>query len=107
MSVKMGEISCAYHEGILSGPHALLLFSELNVFVTPEMVILRGLIPGLGSFPTLGGSESVPLVKHEENCFILSITEYFTGPRFRGQLRLGRLASVVPHRTRNALGFLQ
>ena len=38
MSVKMGEIFCAYslrnHEGILPGPHALLLFGESNCFVT-------------------------------------------------------------------------
>ena len=72
MPVKMGKISCAYslrnHEGILSGPLALLLLSELHCFVTPEIKILRGLMPGHGSFSTLEGSLSVSLVKPEENC---------------------------------------
>lgn len=88
MSVKIGEISCGYslrdHEGIFSGSHALLSFSEVSCLVIPEMVILRGLMPGLGSFPTLGGSESVTFVKTEENCsaknfrFRLSVAKFCT-----------------------------
>ena len=70
MSDKIGEISCAYQEGILSGPQALLVFSEVSSLVTPVMVITRGLMLGFGSFPTLGGSKSDSSVKTEENCLL-------------------------------------
>ena len=72
MSVKTGEISCAYsfrnHEGILSGPQALLVFSEVSCLVTPLMVIISGLMLDVGSVPTLGGSDSDSFVKTRENC---------------------------------------
>ena len=72
MTVRTVEISLTYsfknNEGILSGPQALLVFSEASCLVTPAVVIMRGeMLDFVGSFPALERSEQESLVNSEEN----------------------------------------